>query len=123
MKVSTPTIFQKNKYCIPYNKTINLVTQSNQPISPNLKFLLIMRKQSFSRRHFIGTGMLAAAGLALTSKGALANSLFTKPKPNSKNKRRANRCDHLFVQEHAGQYRTDIAILPGLQYKRHRADG
>jgi len=43
-----------------------------------------MEKQSFSRRRFIGTGMLAAAGMALASKSSFANAVFAKTKPNSK---------------------------------------
>ena len=43
-----------------------------------------MKKTNVSRRQFIGTGMLAAAGMALASKGALASSVFAPAKPNSK---------------------------------------
>ncbi len=43
-----------------------------------------MDKQYVSRRRFIGTGMLAAAGIALTSKSAFASSVFAAAKPNSK---------------------------------------
>jgi sugar phosphate isomerase/epimerase len=43
-----------------------------------------MKQENVSRRHFIGVGMLAAAGLALTSKSSLAKPLFAKPKVNSK---------------------------------------
>ena len=43
-----------------------------------------MDNQNVSRRRFIGAGMLATAGLALTSKGTLANSIFAAAKPNSK---------------------------------------
>jgi len=43
-----------------------------------------MKKQNVSRRQFIGTGLLAAAGMALASKSSFANSFFTKVKPNSK---------------------------------------
>jgi len=43
-----------------------------------------MKTINVSRRHFIGTGMLAAAGIALTSKGAFAKSIFATAKPNSK---------------------------------------
>jgi sugar phosphate isomerase/epimerase len=43
-----------------------------------------MKNQQFSRRRFIGTGMLAAAGMAFASKSSFANSFLAKPKPNSK---------------------------------------
>jgi sugar phosphate isomerase/epimerase len=43
-----------------------------------------MKDQNVSRRWFIGTGMLAAAGIALTSKSAFAKSIFAPVKPNSK---------------------------------------
>ena len=43
-----------------------------------------MDKQYVSRRRFIGAGMLAAAGIALTSKSAFAGSIFGPVKPNSK---------------------------------------
>ncbi|WP_259066113.1 sugar phosphate isomerase/epimerase family protein [Mucilaginibacter sp. X4EP1] len=43
-----------------------------------------MEKQNFSRRRFIGTGMLAAAGMALASKSSFASAVFAKSKPNSK---------------------------------------
>ena len=43
-----------------------------------------MKKQHVSRRQFIGTGVLAAAGIALSSKQSLAHSIFSKVKPNSK---------------------------------------
>ncbi len=43
-----------------------------------------MEKQSFSRRRFIGAGMLAAAGMAIASKSSFANAVFAKTKPNSK---------------------------------------
>lgn len=43
-----------------------------------------MEKQNFSRRRFIGTGMLAAAGIALASKSSFASAVFAKSKPNSK---------------------------------------
>jgi sugar phosphate isomerase/epimerase len=43
-----------------------------------------MKNQQFSRRSFIGTGMLAAAGMAFASKSSFAHSLLSKPKPNSK---------------------------------------
>jgi len=43
-----------------------------------------MRKQNVSRRQFIGSGMLAAAGVALASRGAFASSFFAPVKPNSK---------------------------------------
>ena len=42
-----------------------------------------MKTNHFSRRRFIGTGVLAAAGLALTSKASFAGSLLAA-KPNSK---------------------------------------
>src|ERR1700712_3362849 len=42
-----------------------------------------MKKEDFSRRRFIGTGMLAAAGMALASKGSFASSIFADGKPNS----------------------------------------
>lgn len=41
-----------------------------------------MKTENFSRRRFIGTGMLAAAGLALASKASFASSIFAD-KPNS----------------------------------------
>jgi sugar phosphate isomerase/epimerase len=43
-----------------------------------------MKNQDLSRRRFIGTGMLAAAGLALASKSSFASSVFAPGKPNSK---------------------------------------
>lgn len=43
-----------------------------------------MKKQNVSRRQFIGTSMLAAAGMALASQSSFANSIFAKTKPNSK---------------------------------------
>jgi len=43
-----------------------------------------MKKQNVSRRQFIGTGIIAAAGIALSSKSAFANSIFAGTKPNSK---------------------------------------
>jgi sugar phosphate isomerase/epimerase len=42
-----------------------------------------MEKQDFSRRRFIGTGILAAAGMALASKASFANTIFADGKPNS----------------------------------------
>jgi sugar phosphate isomerase/epimerase len=42
-----------------------------------------MKKTQVSRRQFIGTGILAAAGLALTSKSTFARSIFSAAKPNS----------------------------------------
>ncbi|SHM74569.1 sugar phosphate isomerase/epimerase family protein [Mucilaginibacter sp. OK098] len=42
-----------------------------------------MEKQNLSRRRFIGTGVLAAAGMALASKASFANSIFADGKPNS----------------------------------------
>jgi sugar phosphate isomerase/epimerase len=42
-----------------------------------------MEKQNLSRRRFIGTGVLAAAGIALASKASFANSIFADGKPNS----------------------------------------
>lgn len=44
----------------------------------------MMKRQNVSRRQFIGTGMFAAAGLALASKGVFAGSLLAPSKPNSK---------------------------------------
>ena len=43
-----------------------------------------MSNHDFSRRRFIGTGMLAAAGLALVSKSSFAASILSGQKPNSK---------------------------------------
>jgi sugar phosphate isomerase/epimerase len=43
-----------------------------------------MKVQDFSRRRFIGTGMLAVAGIALTSKSSFAKSVFAPLKPESK---------------------------------------
>jgi sugar phosphate isomerase/epimerase len=43
-----------------------------------------MKKENVSRRHFIGSGMIAAAGMALASKSSFANSIFAPAKPNSK---------------------------------------
>jgi len=43
-----------------------------------------MKKQNVSRRRFIGTGIIAAAGMALTSKSVFAKSIFAPAKPNSK---------------------------------------
>jgi sugar phosphate isomerase/epimerase len=43
-----------------------------------------MKNENVSRRHFIGVGMLATAGIALTSKTSFAKSLFTRSKVNSK---------------------------------------
>lgn len=43
-----------------------------------------MEKQYLSRRRFLGTGLLAATGLAFASKSSFANSLLAKVKPNSK---------------------------------------
>jgi len=42
-----------------------------------------MKKQNVSRRQFIGTGILAAAGMALASKASFASSIFADGKPNS----------------------------------------
>ncbi|MDB4918504.1 sugar phosphate isomerase/epimerase [Mucilaginibacter sp.] len=42
-----------------------------------------MKKQNVSRRQFIGTGILAAAGMALASKASFASSIFEDGKPNS----------------------------------------
>jgi sugar phosphate isomerase/epimerase len=42
-----------------------------------------MKKQNVSRRQFIGTGILAAAGVALASKASFASSIFADGKPNS----------------------------------------
>jgi sugar phosphate isomerase/epimerase len=42
-----------------------------------------MKRQQVSRRQFIGTSMLAAAGMALASKTSFANSIFAAAKPNS----------------------------------------
>src|ERR1700729_2381698 len=43
-----------------------------------------MKTQHVSRRRFIGTSMLAAAGMAFASKSTFANSIFAPAKPNSK---------------------------------------
>ncbi len=43
-----------------------------------------MKKQYVSRRQFIGTSVLAVAGMALASKSAFASSLLASAKPNSK---------------------------------------
>ncbi|MDF2434081.1 MAG: hypothetical protein JWP44_3712 [Mucilaginibacter sp.] len=43
-----------------------------------------MKNQNVSRRRFISTGMLAAAGLAVASKSSFAGAIFSKAKPNSK---------------------------------------
>jgi sugar phosphate isomerase/epimerase len=43
-----------------------------------------MKNENVSRRHFIGVGMLATAGIALTSKTSFAKSLFAGSKVNSK---------------------------------------
>jgi len=43
-----------------------------------------MKNQNVSRRHFIGAGMLAAAGMALASKSSFASSILSPVKPNSK---------------------------------------
>ncbi|MFI5140577.1 MAG: sugar phosphate isomerase/epimerase family protein [Sphingobacteriales bacterium] len=43
-----------------------------------------MKKQNVSRRRFIGAGIIAATGMALTSKSVFANSIFAPVKPNSK---------------------------------------
>ncbi|MDB5008856.1 MAG: sugar phosphate isomerase/epimerase [Mucilaginibacter sp.] len=43
-----------------------------------------MKNQNVSRRRFIGTGMLAAAGLAMASKSSVAGAILSKAKPNSK---------------------------------------
>jgi sugar phosphate isomerase/epimerase len=42
-----------------------------------------MKTENFSRRRFIGTGMLAAAGMAFASKASFAASIFADDKPNS----------------------------------------
>lgn len=42
-----------------------------------------MKKSEVSRRQFIGAGMLAAAGLAFTSKSTFARSILSAAKPNS----------------------------------------
>ncbi|WP_428328118.1 sugar phosphate isomerase/epimerase family protein [Mucilaginibacter sp.] len=42
-----------------------------------------MKNQTVSRRQFIGVGMLAAAGIALTSKSSFASSILAPTKPNS----------------------------------------
>jgi sugar phosphate isomerase/epimerase len=42
-----------------------------------------MKEPQVSRRRFIGTGILAAAGLAFTSKSTFARSIFSAAKPNS----------------------------------------
>jgi sugar phosphate isomerase/epimerase len=43
-----------------------------------------MKNQNVSRRRFIGAGMLAAAGIALTSKSSFASSLLSPAKADSK---------------------------------------
>ena len=43
-----------------------------------------MKEQNDSRRRFIRTSMLAAAGMALASKASFASSIFATDKPNSK---------------------------------------
>ena len=43
-----------------------------------------MKGQDVSRRRFIGTGMLAAASIALTSKSTFARAVFASAKPESK---------------------------------------
>jgi sugar phosphate isomerase/epimerase len=43
-----------------------------------------MKNLYVSRRRFIGTGILAAAGMALASKSSFAESILSKNKPNSK---------------------------------------
>jgi sugar phosphate isomerase/epimerase len=43
-----------------------------------------MKEQNDSRRRFIRTSMLAAAGMALASKASFASSIFAADKPNSK---------------------------------------
>jgi len=43
-----------------------------------------MKKQNVSRRQFIGTSMIAAAGMVLASKASFSHSIFAKGKPNSK---------------------------------------
>jgi sugar phosphate isomerase/epimerase len=43
-----------------------------------------MKNQDVSRRRFISTSMLAAAGMALASKSSFASSIFALSKPNSK---------------------------------------
>jgi sugar phosphate isomerase/epimerase len=42
-----------------------------------------MKKQNVSRRRFLGTTILAAAGMALASKSSFANAIFAEAKPNS----------------------------------------
>lgn len=42
-----------------------------------------MKTENFSRRRFIGTGVLAAAGMALASKASFAASVFADDKPDS----------------------------------------
>ena len=42
-----------------------------------------MKTEDLSRRRFIGTGLLAAAGVALASKASFAASLLADNKPNS----------------------------------------
>lgn len=42
-----------------------------------------MKKQQVSRRQFIGTGLLASAGVAFASKASFANSIFAAAKPYS----------------------------------------
>lgn len=43
-----------------------------------------MKTENVSRRRFIGTSMLAAAGIAFASKSTFGNSIFTPAKPNSR---------------------------------------
>jgi sugar phosphate isomerase/epimerase len=43
-----------------------------------------MKDKNISRRHFIGTGTLAAGGIMLASKTSFAKSVFSAGKPNSK---------------------------------------
>jgi sugar phosphate isomerase/epimerase len=42
-----------------------------------------MKKQNVSRRQFLGTGILAAAGMALASKSSFASSILADARPNS----------------------------------------
>ncbi len=61
-----------------------MINRYKQPIISLIKVLFTMKNFYVSRRRFIGSGMLAAAGLALASKTSFAESFFSKGKPNSK---------------------------------------
>ena len=56
---------------------------SFEHVDNQLALTIVMKSNNFSRRRFLGTGMLAAAGLALTPKDMFANSILAN-KPNSK---------------------------------------